>query len=394
MKDSMPQSQDQSVGAESRPDAPKQTEKMRLMGEMASGIVHDFNNLLGAIVGRVQLAQGKNDLADIKKQLDQIEKIVLQGGDMVKRLQVFTRFDGRVDFHPVELEQVIDDALEVTRHRWETQSQHDGITYVISKDLDFCGCSIIGLHSELVDVITNLIFNALDAMPDGGQLRISSNCEGGQCVLVIADDGAGMSSEQAEQVFDPFFTTKGTHGTGLGLAVVHGIVIRHQGEIRVESELGKGSRFVISLPMTTAPVEAVATPIEEVPSDGFEVLLVDDDLAILDIIGEALREVGHTVTSFDNGAEAIVAMKENNFDIVITDLGMPGITGWEVARQAAGLSPRLPVIVISGWGGHLNDQQVSECNIDTVLAKPFHLNQLRLAITEVTAKQHSATQST
>lgn len=366
-------------------------EKMRIMGEMASGIVHDFNNLLGAIIGRTQLARSKTDLEEIRKNLAQIEKIALQGGETVKRLQVFTRRGGHHELIPTDLNQVATDALEVTRHRWESQAQGDGIVYNIEKKLHpEHQCTVSGVHSELVDAVANLILNAIDAMADGGPLTIETQCQHDINRLIVGDCGVGMTPAQIEEIFYPFYTTKGSRGTGLGLAVVYGVVKRHRGEIRVESTPGQGSRFIIELPRIESVVETVVPDLIVVDAGGRRILLVDDDQTILDVMGEALGDVGHDVKAVDNGAMAIMAMQEERFDVVITDLGMPGITGWEVARRAAALTPPLPVVVISGWGAQLDDAQLQESKIDAVLAKPFHLHQLRQVVMRVTATSSPA----
>jgi len=357
-------------------------EKMRVLGEMASGIIHDLNNVLGAILGRAQMVQIKDDIDEIKRQVAQIEKIALQGGETVKRLQEFFRQGHRTEMRPTDLNQVVADAVEVTRHRWETQAQRGGIVYTIDTDLHPAAI-VSGVHSELVDTVANMILNALDAMPQGGPLTLATRRDGTCCRLSIADEGTGMTPEEIAKVFSPFYTTKGPQGSGLGLAVVHSIVTRHGGHVNVESEPGKGSRFVIQLPATNqATVEVTAKPMPPRPQ-GRRVLLVDDDATILDVIGEALREAGHEVEAIDSGAQAIVSMRSGRHDVVVTDLGMPGVNGWEVARAARDMEPRLPVIVISGWGAQIDKRQLSECGVDALLAKPFRLEQIRDSVARV-----------
>lgn len=242
----------------------------------------------------------------------------------------------------------------------------------------------------MVDAVANLILNAIDAMADGGPLTIETQCQHDINRLIVGDCGVGMTPAQIEEIFYPFYTTKGSRGTGLGLAVVYGVVKRHRGEIRVESTPGQGSRFIIELPRIESVVETVVPDRIVVDAGGRRILLVDDDQTILDVMGEALGDVGHDVKAVDNGAMAIMAMQEERFDVVITDLGMPGITGWEVARRAAALTPPLPVVVISGWGAQLDDAQLQESKIDAVLAKPFHLDQLRQVVMRVTATSSPA----
>jgi CheY-like chemotaxis protein len=357
-------------------------EKLRILGEMASGIIHDVNNMLGAILGRAQLIRLKSDVDEIKRHVEQIEMIALQGGETVKRLQEFSRVGQRAEAQPTELNLVVADALEVTRHRWETQAQGKGIFYTVETKL--CEDAIVNaVRSELVDAVANLIFNALDAMPSGGPLLFETQCLGDRCTLTVADEGIGISQEQMSHVFSPFYTTKGTKGTGLGLAVVYGVVTRHGGDVNVESVPGRGSRFTIRLARSQRPVSAANPPISVKEDGSRRVLLVDDDATILDVIGEALREVGHDVRTCDSGAAAIVAMEEAYYDVLITDLGMPGVSGWDVAKRARQIDPPLPVVVISGWGAQITNEQLKASGVEKLLAKPFRLEQIRQAITSM-----------
>lgn len=377
------------AGAGIHPNAPnahtlsaadmERAEKLRVLGEMASGVIHDINNMLGAILGRAQLVRMKTDVEEIKRHVEHIEMIALQAGETVKRLQDFTRQGHRSDLQTVDLNAVIADAMEVTRHRWETQAQERGIFYTIDTELGE-GTTVSAIHSEMVDAVANMVLNALDAMPSGGPLHLSTTRRDGSCYLVIRDEGIGMTPEQTANVFSPFYTTKGDEGTGLGLAVVYGIVKRHNGEVHVESTPGQGSRFTISLPF--AQTEQVQPPTtDEVVDQGHRrVLLCDDDTTILDVIGEALRDVGHDVRTCDAGAQAIVAMEDGQFDVLITDLGMPGVNGWDVARRARQLDPPLPVIVISGWGASITQEQLDGAGVSMILPKPFRLEQIRQAI--------------
>ncbi|MEW5701209.1 MAG: ATP-binding protein [Candidatus Zixiibacteriota bacterium] len=360
----------------------RREEKMRVLGEMASGIIHDLNNLLGAILGRAQIVQIKSDVEEIKRQVAQIEKIAVQGGATVKRLQDFIREGERDSLQPTDLNQVITDAVEVTRHRWETQAQQHGIVYTIDVERG-SEVTVSGTHSDLVDAAANLILNAIDAMPQGGPLTLAARRDGPRCLLSVTDEGTGMTPEEIGKVFSPFYTTKGSQGSGLGLAVVHGVVTRHHGHIRVESTVGKGSRFVIELPATDQTVTEPAIKTAATGAHGRRVLLVDDDTTILDVIGEALRAAGHDVDAIDNGARALGAMRDGRYDVVVTDLGMPGVTGWEVARAARDMTPRLPVIIISGWGAQIDKKQLSDCGVDALLAKPFRLEQIRETVARV-----------
>ncbi len=367
-------------------------EKMRVLGEMASGVFHDINNILGAVIGRAEMMQYKTSDEEFKKALAQMEKIALQGAATVKRLQEFAKSHQDQEPAPTTLSQVIEDSLEVTRHRWETQAQQKGIIYKIVRNSD--GPRVVrGVHPQLVDAVANLILNALDAMPQGGTLKIETSGEASTCVLTVCDTGVGMSAEQIGKVFSPFFTTKGPRGTGLGLTVVRDIIKRLEGKIDLASQPGEGTTFRIefpSVPADGAPAQVQAEP--EQPC-GLRLLLVDDDHTILDVVAEALQDAGHKVDVFDNGGDAVDAITRNTYDVVVTDLGMPDVTGWDVARAAKLHEPRLPVLVISGWGAQYGDDCLGDTGVDAMLAKPFHLQQLRENVERLAKASRTAPQA-
>ncbi|GAB4318227.1 MAG: hypothetical protein Kow0074_07290 [Candidatus Zixiibacteriota bacterium] len=349
------------------------------MGEMASGVFHDFNNVLGAIVGRVQLVAYRVEDEDLKRSLSQIERIALQGAETVKRLQEFSRLHQQQQAGPCDLNRVIDDALEVTRHRWESQSQKRGISYQIDKRF---GQDVVvsGRHAQLVDAVANLIRNALDAMDQGGRLSFETTRSGGVCRLSVRDEGRGMTPDEVEQVFTPFFTTKGSDGTGLGMTVVQDIIKSHKGAIAIESKPGVGTAFRIELPVFKESGKSGRDTGDHKKVDTLNLLVVDDDHIILDVVTESLEDAGHHVDSFSHGSDAINALEKNEYNVVVTDLGMPDVTGWEVARAAKMHHPQIPVVVISGWGAQFSDDQLGDSGVDAMLAKPFHLQLLRETI--------------
>lgn len=364
---------------ESLRDQFMRAEKMRTMGEMASGVFHDFNNILGAIVGRVQLVTYRVEDEELKRSLSQIERIALQGAETVKRLQEFSRLHQQQQAGPCDLNRVIDDALEVTRHRWESQSQKRGISYQIDKRL---GQDVVvkGMHSQLVDAVANLVRNALDAMDQGGRLSFETTRSGGVCRLSVRDEGRGMTPDEVEQVFAPFFTTKGSEGTGLGMTVVQDIIKSHKGTIAIESTPGVGTVFRIDLPIFKEGSKSGRDTGDHKKVDTLNLLVVDDDHIILDVVTESLEDAGHKVDSFSHGSDAISALEKNEYHVVVTDLGMPDVTGWEVARAAKMHQPQIPVVVISGWGAQFSDDQLGDSGVDAMLAKPFHLQLLRETI--------------
>ena len=238
----------------------------------------------------------------------------------------------------------------------------------------------MGTITELREAVTNLVLNAVDAMPQGGSIRVQTQEEGGRAVLRVSDTGTGMSEEVRKRVFDPFFTTKPFgQGTGLGLALVYGIVERHKGEIRVLSQPGQGTTFEIELDLAEAPAVEEQEPKSFAAPRGLNILVVEDEI----MLGEQLRSIlsldGHSIRVCNSGEEALDALDEE-FDLLITDLSMPGIGGKEVAKFAKARFPRMPVGVVTGWTGDFADGQPGIPDIDFVVPKPYRVQTIREAV--------------
>ncbi|HEU4436314.1 MAG TPA: response regulator, partial [candidate division Zixibacteria bacterium] len=276
--------------------------------------------------------------------------------------------------------------VELTRPHWRDRIASSGGPVELELDLKPTA-PVLGRFSELVDVVSNLIANAADALPNGGKIWVTTLQNEGEVSLSVRDNGLGMSPEVKSKIFFPFFTTKGKRGTGLGLSVAYGVVTRHRGEIAVQSEEGKGSVFTLSFPAST-PVpkksEAPKSPLKKVGE--LSILVVDDDENIRNVLSEMLDFMGHKVASARDGSEAFGFLDRATYDLVITDLGMPGISGWEVARRVKEKNPKTPVMLVSGWGAQIDPARVREAGIDLVLNKPFHLDDVRRSISEVLSK--------
>jgi CheY-like chemotaxis protein len=245
--------------------------------------------------------------------------------------------------------------------------------------------AVMGRPSEINEVVTNLILNAIDAMPRGGTLSIATHVAG-SVVLTVTDTGTGMVEAVRKRVFDPFFTTKGESGTGLGLSVSYSIVKRHGGEMRVESQIGRGTTFTITLPMATGHHQE-ANDNEPIGTRRGRILLVDNDLQVLSILGEILKDAGHHVLPVGSGAEAIRVFVPGGFDMVITNIGMAGMTGWEVAQRIRVRDRHVPVAFITGWGLHEEDQERCRAlGVHNVLFKPVSPPQLHRAVQNTLAE--------
>jgi signal transduction histidine kinase/CheY-like chemotaxis protein len=365
-----------------------QAEKLRAMGEMASGVAHDFNNVLAVILGNIQLLLHQLNhlgLEEVRERLKTIEQSSKDGAETVRRIQEFTGRRRDREFISLSMNELITDVMNITQPRWKDQTQKKGIQIVLGQKLGKIPL-ILGNPAELREVLTNIIFNAVDAMPQGGQITISTQRQTDDWVEVrIADTGIGMTEEVKKRVFDPFFTTKGVTNSGLGMSVSYGIVKRHGGEILIESESGKGTTFILHLP-TGYGEEKVeekmfkGKPVEEVRSA--RILVIDDEESVRKILSQMLKAKGYEVVVASDGEEGIEKFKKEKFDLVFTDLGMPRISGWEVGKTLKGIEPRIPVAMITGWGVELNKEKMNESGIDLIVPKPFNFDQVIQLVSE------------
>ena len=349
-----------------------QSERLTALGQMAGGIAHDFNNLLQAILGYAQLMARSPGNADVvRRGLDVIEKAANGGAETVRRIQKFARLRPDEPFVTMDLNQVVRDSLAITRPRWEEKKVKGGVPLQLELELGPVPV-VMGRPAELNEVITNLVLNAIDAMPKGGTLRIRTRLgDHRHAVITVADTGMGMSEEVRKKVFDPFFTTKGEEGTGLGLSVSHSIVERHGGDLKVDSRTGEGTTFTITLPIGMNPSGEAAPGGEPGIERKGRILLVDNDPQVLSILGEMLKDAGHHVLPVPSGPEALRVFVPSGFDLVITNVGMPEMSGWDVAEQLRARDPNVPVIFITGWGLQEEDQaRCRRLGISALLFKP------------------------
>ena len=358
-------------------------EKLKALGEMAAGVAHDFNNTIQAILARVQLLQDQTQDEEIVRWLKVVEQAALDGAETVRRIQEFARVRADKAFVSLDLEEIIKDAVIVTQARWKDEAEAKGIK--IELDIETAPTPPVrGNASELREVFTNMILNAVDALPQGGRIRFSTRTEGGEVVVSVGDSGMGMSEEVRKRVFDPFFTTKGVKGTGLGMSVAFGIISRHGGSIGIQSQEGKGTTFDVRLPIGKEAEEKVAGEKARVTRSG-KILLVDDVKALRDAFSRMLMRAGHTVRLAANGRDALEIFDHEDFDMVFTDLGMPEMSGWEVAKSIKEKNPRVPVILITGWGAQLDDGKAKESGVDRILSKPFTIQDILRVASETLA---------
>ncbi|HEY0105033.1 MAG TPA: ATP-binding protein [Rhizomicrobium sp.] len=368
-----------------------QQERLRAIGQMASGIAHDINNaILPASIYTQSLLETEPNLSERgRTQLATVKRAVDDVGATVARMREFYRErETDVEPLPVDLNESIPQAIELTRARWSDMPQRTGIAIAMHSDLDPGLPPIAGVDNEIREVLTNLIFNAVDAMPQGGTLTLRTRgAPHGSCAsevrLEVADTGTGMDETTRRRCLEPFYTTKGERGTGLGLAMVCGVVQRHGGRIEIESAPGAGTviRLVFpAMPASNIPQHAAEAAADEVGP--LKILLVDDDPHVLDSMMMVLEMDGHAVVAAEGGQAGIdafgKAQAENMpFSVVITDLGMPRVDGAQVAHAIKTLSPATPIILLTGWGRRLSGDNDQPPDVDFTLAKPPQLPELR-----------------
>ena len=355
-----------------------QSAKLNALGEMAGGVAHDFNNILAAILGRTQLLLQTVDDPGIRRQLGVVEQAALDGAQTVRRVQEFTRVRQDERFETLDLNRVLYGVVELTRPAWEAGAKRRGVVVNLHLDLK-ASQTIAGAASELREVFTNMVLNAVDAMPAGGELWITSADEGDQVRVRVRDSGVGMDHDTRGRVFDPFFTTKEVKGTGLGLSVAYGIVKRHRGQIDVHSSPGEGTEFTLSFPTGVVPVELGPSADGPTPT-ALRTLVVDDEESVLTVLSEMLRGMGHQVTPALGGPAAVESLRQETYDVVFTDLGMPEVNGWDLAAVVKSRRPECAVVLVSGWGFQLEEEAALSRGVDRVLAKPFSFPDVERAL--------------
>ncbi len=358
-----------------------QSEKLKSIGTVASGISHEINNILAIIMGRAEILQrGFKDDSKLKEGLSSIIKASNAGADIVKKMLVFAKSDAKAsDYVFIDISSLIWQAIDFKKPRWKNMAQSKNINYHIdTAEIDemlevFCN------PTEMTEVFINIIKNALDAMPDGGCIAFSVKSDKNTAFISISDTGAGISEDIKRKIFDPFFTTRSPQGTGLGMSIVYSIIKRHNGKIEVESEIGKGTTFNISIPIHQEMEQNIVSPSK--PSSDkitkkLRILVVDDEKDICKVLESFLTSDGHIVKTVNSGAEAIELIRKEQFDLVLSDLAMPGKTGYDVITVLNELETRPKIGIITGWSEKINSLVKEPFKVDFVIIKPLHLSEI------------------
>ena len=374
-----------------------QQERLRAFREMAGEVAHDFNNTLSGVLARAQLLLADVQDPDVRRSLRMIEQVALEGAWVVRRFQDFSRTRSSRPFQPVDLNQVVTEIATSARSRWSQQLTARGISGEVRAETQPLPAAS-GDIAELRQVLTSISLNALDAMPEGGNLTFRTGTEGDRIFCQIADTGVGMPAEIRLHIFDPFFTTKREKGKGFGLSGAYAIVDRHGGEICVESEVGKGTTFTIWLPATAqiaqaAPATTPRTPAAPAPrpaAAGAKILVVDDSEEVREVLRELLSRHGYTVVTCPDGESGVVELETHRFDLAMLDLGLPGMSGLDVAQRLKVRWPATPVALMTGYGDRMGPDDAKSEGVDFVLAKPFSLDQLRSVVEHALAQNAPA----
>ncbi len=362
-------------------------ERLTALGQFASGIVHEFNNAMSPIVGFSDILLKRPEILEDRKKLkaflSNINTAALDAAATVEQLRGFYRSRQADEvWHRFDLCRMLRRVLSVTRTRW----RHDALAQGARIELDAQVTEplwINGHESELRRALTNLIFNAVDAMPNGGTLSVLCRPERGGALVEVRDTGDGMDEEVARRCLDPFFTTKQDRGTGLGLAMVYGCVQRHQGTVEFETAPRKGTAFRIYLPSLETPGDRPQEKPAEAHTRELSILVVEPDPRVRSVLTECLPLDGHAVATADTGKKALDALDQAQYDVIMTAQGLPDMGGEQLADRIKACNPGMPVVLVTGFVGNDGDPETDGNAINAVLRKPVTLDSLRTALAEL-----------
>ncbi len=369
-----------------------QQERLRALGQMASGIAHDINNALSPIVGFADLlVRGESGLSlNGKKYLNYIKTAGEDITHIVARLREFYRQrDSGETLQSLNLNDLSRQVIDMTRPRWRDIPQSRGVMIEMRTDFDANLATLVGIETEVREALTNLIMNAVDAIPNGGCITVRTRV-GAQgsvdtpthVLLEVGDSGVGMDEETRRRCMEPFFSTKGKRGTGLGLAMVFGVMERHGGQIDIESEVGKGTIVRLIFPIRRLPGADPLPDGKEREAVPLNILCIDDEPLLRELLREMLEREGHTVSVADGGQSGVeefraAANRSEPFDVVVTDLGMPYFDGRQVVKTIKQESPATPIIMLTGWGSFMKEDGDTPTQVSGILTKPPRSNELR-----------------
>ncbi len=353
-----------------------ESEKLRALGLMTTGIAHDFNNMLAIITGNIDLIEIEEDKDKILKKVQIIKKTARDSAKTIRRLQKYARTKSdELELQAVKLNDLVREAIELSTPMWKDVVHAKGISVEIVDTLTEDDPIILGDDTDLREAIINMIFNSVDAMPKGGRIHTATYTNNESVYLDVSDNGTGMTEETKYRMFDPFFTMKGLDHSGLGMSMLYGTIKRHNGAINVKTTLGKGTTFTISFPKGKEKIDKKNNIQGSVVGiNKTNILIIDDEPEIGALLSEILSKQGHQVFMFDSGKDGIEAFKEGGYEILVTDLGLPDISGWEVINIARQIEPDVVTGVITGWD--VSEEEAKQKGVDFLVNKPFEANQI------------------
>ncbi len=363
-----------------------ESEKLRALGLMTSGIAHDFNNMLAIITGNIDLIETEEDKDKILKMVQIIKKTAKDSAKTIKRLQKYARTkNDKSELQATNLDNLVREAIDISTTIWKGSA--NGLSVEIVDTLAEDESIILGDDTDLKEAIINMIFNSVDAMPHGGKIYIATYTKNERIYLELSDNGTGMTEETKNRIFDPFFTKKGLDHSGLGMSMLYGTIKRHNGSIDIKTSLGKGTTFTIAFPKSKEKIERRdRTQDSVVDIKKANIMILDDKSKIGVVMSAILSKHGHQVSVFDSSRDAIEAFKEGGYALLITDLGLTDISGWEVINIARQIKPDVVAGVITGWD--ISEEEAKQKGADFLINKPFEANQLVQEVAN--ALKHSA----
>jgi PAS domain S-box-containing protein len=379
-------------------DAAVQTERLRAIADLSSGVAHHFNNLLQIVMasGSLSLADLETgDLTEIKNTLEKMLEAATHGSEMVRRLQTFanTRADiAKEEAAIFDVATTARNAAEISEPLWKAQPEKKGVKVNVQLDLAK-GCLVQGRENEIFEVLVNLIRNAAEALPDGGDIEVKAFKEADEAVIKVRDTGVGIAADDLPRLFQPFWSSKGVGiGKGMGLAVTHGLVKRHGGTISVQSEVGAGTTFTIRLPRAPEPVGKTEQSETSTAGDRLTILVIEDEGHIAALLERIFEKAGHRVFKTLSGEEGLAVFDKELLDLVVCDLGMPRMNGWDVGTairlvcREKGIS-KPPFVLLTGWGGQeLEREKIADSGTDAVIPKPIDSAALLATVREITSR--------
>lgn len=351
-----------------------QAERLRTLGQVASGVAHDFNNILAAILSRAQLGLQQTRSAPLRDTLKVIEQAALDGAAAARRIQSLARPREERATETFDLSAVMQQALDLTRPMWSNAARARGVSVTAETELA-PAVFIDGQAGELREVLTNLILNATAAMPAGGKLFLRSERRDGEIWCTVEDTGTGMTEAVKQRVFDPFFTTKGAAGSGLGLSIVAAILERHHGRIEIRTQPGRGTAVSFSIPASSAGSRAAAVHRRRA-GVSLRILLAGEDQPAREALSALLIRLGHRVSTTGTAEESVKLLTEQEYDVVVTDMGLGEHSGWDVAEATKAVRPSAAVVLATAWAAEWDSDEIRKRGVDAILSKPYTVDEV------------------